>query len=87
MNIVNMSFVISIVVSIVGLLALYGIIEAGVRNGINSSINGDFLKKRMKLKSYHPPTSSTNNVEEFNNNSGLIIMRQTRGSDLFDSNT
>lgn len=45
MNIVNMSFVISIVVSIVGLLALYGIIEAGVRNGINSSINGDFLKK------------------------------------------
>ena len=50
MNIVNMSIVISIVVSIVGLLALYGVIEAAVRNGINSSIIGQFLEKRMKLK-------------------------------------
>lgn len=50
MNIVNMSIVISIVVAIVGLLALYGIIEAGVRNGINSSIIGQFLEKRNEIE-------------------------------------
>ena len=36
----NMLIVIFSVVSIGGLLALYGIIEAAVRNGINSSIIG-----------------------------------------------
>jgi len=50
MNIVNMSIVISIVVSIVGLLALYGVIEAAVRNGINSSIIGQFLEKKNEIE-------------------------------------
>ena len=36
----NMLIVIFSVVSIGGLLALYGIIEAAVRNGINNSIIG-----------------------------------------------
>jgi len=50
MNIVNMSIVISIVVSIVGLLALYGIIEAAVKNGINNSIIGQFLEKKNEIE-------------------------------------
>lgn len=50
MNIVNMSIVISIVLAIVGLLALYGIIEAAVRNGINSSIIGQFLEKKNEIE-------------------------------------
>ena len=50
MNIVNMSIVISIVVSIVGLLALYAIIEAAVKNGINSSIIGQFLEQKNGIK-------------------------------------
>lgn len=47
MNIVNMSIVISIVVSIGGLIVLYGVIEAAVRSGINSSIVGQFLEKKI----------------------------------------
>ncbi|SDO21457.1 hypothetical protein SAMN05518871_11253 [Psychrobacillus sp. OK028] len=46
MDNLNMLIVIFIVVSIGGLLALYGVIEAAVRNGINSSIIGQFLEKK-----------------------------------------
>ncbi|MFJ7826670.1 hypothetical protein [Psychrobacillus sp. NPDC096623] len=46
MDNLNMLIVIFVVVSIGGLLALYGIIEAAVRNGINSSIIGQFLEKK-----------------------------------------
>ncbi|MFC6039682.1 hypothetical protein ACFPYN_09650 [Paenisporosarcina macmurdoensis] len=42
----NMLIVIFSVVSIGALLALYGIIEAAVRSGINSSIVGQFLEKK-----------------------------------------
>lgn len=50
MNIVNMSIVISIVVSIGGLIILYGVIEAAVRSGINSSIIGQVLEKKNGIE-------------------------------------
>ena len=50
MNSVNMSIVITIVGSIVGLLALYAVIEAAVKNGINSSIIGQFLEKKNGIE-------------------------------------
>ena len=50
MNIVNMSIVITIVGSIVGLLALYAVIEAAVKNGINSSIIGQYLEKNNGIE-------------------------------------
>ncbi|MFJ7826589.1 hypothetical protein [Psychrobacillus sp. NPDC096623] len=46
MDNLNMLIVIFVVVSIGGLLALYGVIEAAVKNGINSSIIGQFLEKK-----------------------------------------
>lgn len=50
MDNINIFIVVSIVVSIGGLLALYGIIEAAVRSGINSSIIGQFLEKKYGIE-------------------------------------
>ncbi|WP_231566626.1 hypothetical protein [Pontibacillus marinus] len=38
--------IISIVVYVISLLILYLIIETAVRNGINSSVIGEYLKKK-----------------------------------------
>ena len=49
----------------IGLLFLYLVIEAAIRNGINNSLIGKYLEKKHGLKKdeYHSPLDSPPNQE------------------------